>query len=112
MPNITDVQVVKFSNERARTLADAMTALYAKLVAYQADWSAQSMSAKITAAGASNNVGDGADMDGRTIITGISLVNFKAAIDALKTAYDTNVTGVGAPVTTIQNGIQVNGSPR
>jgi len=112
MPNITDVQVVKFSNERARTLADKMTALYADLVAYANDYAAQGIAAKIAAAGAANNVGDGADVDGRPIITGTSLVNFKAATLQLQTSYETNVSGVGSPITTVQNGIQVNGSPR
>lgn len=112
MPNITDVQVVKWANERARTLADQMTALYAHLVAYQADYAAQGIAAKIVAAGASNPVGDGAETDGRPVITGTMLTNFKAAVDQLKTAYDAAVTGVGSSVAVIQNGIQVNGSPR
>lgn len=112
MADITDAQVVRWSNERTRTLADAMAALYAAVVAYNADWAAQGISARITAAGASNNVGDGSAVDGRSIITGTNLQNFKAAITQLQTSFETNVTGVGAPITTLQNQIQVNGTPR
>jgi hypothetical protein len=113
MADITDPQVVSFANQRARTIADKIVALQYALTAYQADYAAQGISAKITAAGTTGNVADGAANDGRSIITGTQVINQKAAVDALITAIGTTlVSGVGASALAINNGIQVNGSPR
>jgi hypothetical protein len=112
MPDITDPQVVKWANERARTISDKLTATYYALSAYVADYVSGGIAAKIVAAGASGTIADGATTDGRSLITGTSIVNLKAAVDQMKTAFETAVTGVGSPVTTIAGGIQVNGSPR
>jgi hypothetical protein len=112
MADIIDPQVIKWANDRARSAANQMTNLYAVLVAYQADYAAQGIAAKIVAAGTANNIADGATADGRSIIIGTSLANLKAAIDQLVTSFNTNVAGVGSPITTIQNAIQVSGSPR
>ena len=112
MANITDTQIIKFSNERARTISDKLIALYYDLVAFQADYSSNGISAKITASGTANNIGDGSDVDGRSLITGTSLVNLKAAVAAIQTAMESAVAGVGSPTTTIAGGIQVGGSPR
>jgi hypothetical protein len=79
------------------------------LVAYQNDYAAQGIAAKIVAAGASDTLSDGAQSDGRSLCTGTNLQNLMAAINQLKTSFDTNVTGVGLPVTTIVNTIKVNG---
>jgi hypothetical protein len=110
--DITDAQIVAWSNTRSRVLANKMADLYAVAVAYQNDWAAQGLAARITAAGAANNIGDNYQLDGKPIITGTALVNFKAAIDQVKANFDTLVSGVGSPVTTIVNGIQTDGSPR
>jgi hypothetical protein len=112
MADIRDVQVVKWANERSRTIADKGAALYAALVAYQNEYAAQGIAAKIVSAGASGTVADGSDVDGRPRITGTTLVNFKAVVDQMKTAFDATVAGVGSPATTTINQIQVNGSPR
>jgi hypothetical protein len=112
MADIADVQVVHWANERSRTLADKLAAAYAALVAYQADYAAQAIAAKITAAGTTGQVIDGAAQDGRPRITGTTLVNFKAVVDQLKAAFDATVSGVGTPATTTINQIQVSGSPR
>ena len=109
MADITDVQVITWSNTKARQSADQMSLLYKSLMEYQNTYAAQGIAARITAAGASGNVLDGAAQDGRSICTGTNLINLKAAIDQLKTSFDTNVAGVGAPVTTIVNTIKVNG---
>lgn len=112
MADITNAQVVKFANERTRQIADKVTALSYALRAYQADYAAGGISALITAAGASNLIDDGSAADGRTRITGTSLVNFIAGINALVVQFDATVAGVGTSITAISNGIQVNGSPR
>ena len=109
----TDPQLRVWANTRVRPLADAITALVAKMEAYQTDYQAQGIAALITAAGASNTIGDGSDVDGRIPITGTQIVNFKAAVDQAVTALDgTLVSGVGSKISTIVAAIQVNGSIR
>jgi hypothetical protein len=111
--DISDVHVVKWANERSRVIADQMTSLLTKLKAYQADYAAQGIAALITAAGGANLVGDGSDLDGRPRISGNQIVNLKAAVDQLITAWTvTQVAGVGATVEAVENQIQVNGSAR
>jgi hypothetical protein len=113
MADITDPQVILFTNQRARTIADKIVALQYALTAYQADYAAQVIANKIVAAGTTGNIADGATADGRPIITGTSILNQKAAVDALVTAIGaTLVSGVGSSALTINNAIQVNGSPR
>ncbi len=90
-----------------------MTSLLNKLLAYQADYAAQGISAKITAAVNTNLIADGSEMDGRSRITGLQIQNLTAALTQLVTAWNvTAVLGVGTTVAAIENGIQVNGSPR
>ena len=113
MADITDPQVLTFANQRVRVIADRIVSLQYLLQSYQADYSAQGIANKIIAAGTANNIADGAVTDGRTIITGTSVINQKAAVDALVTAIGTTlVAGVGSSALTINNAIQVNGSPR
>jgi hypothetical protein len=113
MPDITDPQVVKFANERSRVIADRIVSLQYLLTAYQADYAGQSIANKVVAAGTTGNIADGAAIDGRPIITGTSILNQKAAVDALVTAIGTTlVSGVGTTALAINNSIQVNGSPR
>jgi hypothetical protein len=113
MPDIADPQVVTFSNQRVRVIADKVVALQYALLAYQADYAAQGIANKVVAAGTTGTIADGAATDGRPIITGTSILNQKAAVDALVTAIGTTlVAGVGSTALTINNGIQVNGSPR
>jgi hypothetical protein len=113
MPDITDPQVVVWANERARTIADALVAFEAKLGGWQSDYAAQSIASQISAAGASELVADGSDVDGRPRITGNQIINLHAAIAQVRTAISTTlVSGVGSPPKTIADAIQVNGSPR
>jgi len=109
---LTDVQVVRWANERSRTIADKMAALYYALVAYQNDYAAEGIAAKIVAAGAGETVADGSDTDGRPRITGTTLQNFNAVVAQMKTAFDATVAGVGSAATVTINQIQINGSPR
>lgn len=112
MAENNNAQIVAWANNRARPLADLMTRVYYAMTSYQSDYAAAGMAALIAANTPTNVIQDGSDQDGRVQITGTSLQNFNAAITQLLASYGTNVTGVGSPVTTIQNGIQVNGSPR
>ena len=113
MADITDPQIVAWDNQRTRTLADKLTAFIAAAQAYQADYAAYGIAAKILAAGGTNNIADGYATDGRQAITGNQVINFKAAIDQLVTnATTVAVTGVGATPAAVAQAIQVNGTPR
>jgi hypothetical protein len=113
MADITDPQIVRWSNERARVLADRLEQAEAAINAYLADWTAQGVSALITAAGATNAIADGSETDGRQRVTGTKLVNMRAALLQLQTALDTTlVAGVGATAKSILDGVQVNGTVR
>ena len=80
MADYVDVQLSTWTNTRTRTLADALTQIYAKLTAYQSDYVAQGISTHASSAG-SNNISDNYTVDGRQPITGTQVVNFKACID-------------------------------
>ncbi len=113
MADITDVQVVAFSNQRARTVADKLAALLPVLTAWQADYAAIGILAKINAAGGANYIADGSDVDGRIRVTGTGILNLKAAIDQIVTAMNvTTVSGVGTTASACVNAVQVNGPPR
>jgi hypothetical protein len=113
MAEIVDPQIVVFANERARTIADKVVSFSAQVDAWLADWSAQGMSALVTAAGAAETIADGSATDGRQRITGTKLVNLRAALLQLQTALTaTAVAGVGATPKAVADGIQVNGSQR
>jgi hypothetical protein len=114
MAEITNAQVVKFANERARTMADEIVYLDRLIAAWLADWTAQGMSAAITAdaAGTTSNITDGSETDGRQRVTGTELVNLRAALLQLQASLAAVVSGVGASPRSIADGIQVNGSTR
>lgn len=81
--------------------------------AFITDYNAQGIGAKITTAGTSERVADGALADGRPLVTGTQLVNQRAGIVKLQTSLRTElVSGVGTSIATINDAIQVNGSPR
>jgi hypothetical protein len=113
---ITDPRVIAWSDQRARTLADATEIFVAKLLAYQADYAAQGIAALITAGGATNLVGDGSvtGPDGRQQVIGNDIgANFIAAVNQMATALNTTlVLGVGITAKAQMDKVQVNGSPR
>ncbi len=109
---ITDPQVVKWANERARVICDLITRLDYAIAAYKTDYLAEGIGARITAAGPSEIIVDGSATDGRTPMTGTTLINLSATVNQLRTNFDTAVAGVGATVSAVSAGVQVNGSPR
>jgi predicted DNA-binding transcriptional regulator YafY len=112
MPDSTDPVLVNWSNTRARPLADATEIFLAKVLAYKDDYVAQGIAAAASTAGA-EKIADGYASDGRVSVTGTKLANFKAAVDQMATALNvTLVSGVGATVKAVADGIQVNGTPR
>ncbi len=70
---ITDPTAIRFSNEKIRPAADELAQAYYKVKAIVDEWFAQSLGNVLT--NTSDQVMDGADIDGRPVITGIN-VNF------------------------------------
>ena len=113
MADIVNPQVVTFANERCRVIADELERVCTHIDAWLVDYAAQGIAALITAEGASNNVADGSETDGRQRVTGTEIINLRAGLLQAQTALEvTAVSGVGTSVKAICDGIQVNGSPR
>jgi len=115
MADITNPQIVVFSNERARAMADHLVRFSAEVDAWLTDYAAQGIAAAITgdANGAGANIADGSATDGRQRVTGTKIINLRAGLLQAQTALtSTLVSGVGASVKAIADGIQVNGSTR
>lgn len=74
MPN-TNAQAIFVANNRIRPLADRFGQLYNLCKAYQAEAQAEGWSAMF-AGGAGNIVSDGADVDGRAVITDADVASF------------------------------------
>jgi len=105
MADITDPEAVRFSNEKARTLADAAARYYYMAKAFTNEWDATGMGAKIP--NAADTIIDGSATDGRSTITG-------ANVNGMKTHVDAMVTDLEASSNTKLNillQIEVNGSP-
>lgn len=110
MPASTNPQINAWADERSRVIADKVIQLRYAIDAYLADYTAKGIAALITADGAGNLVGQ---QDGRVPITGTQITNQRAGLLALQTAISTTlVAGVGTTNATINDAIQVNGSPR
>ena len=80
MADITNVQVVKWSNEHARRVADAWAALYNATLAATIVYNAQGLDALVP--NTADFVADKSDEDGRGRITGAKLRAIKAQLDA------------------------------
>lgn len=105
MPDIIDPEAVRFSNERARTLADAAARYYFAAKAFTLEWDATSMGSKIP--NAADTIIDGSATDGRTPITGANVNGLKTHVDAMVTDLEAN----GNTKLNILLAIEVNGSP-
>lgn len=77
MPN-TNPQAIKISNEKLRPLADRFGALYNLCKALAAESSAENWPALFPADG--QTLSDGADVDGRAVITNTDLSNFMSMV--------------------------------
>lgn len=115
MANLTDPRIIGWSDQRARTLADAIERMIALVSAYQADYVAQGIAALITAGGGTNLIADSSvtGPDGRQQVTGNQVGVLKQAVDALVTALTvTTVGATGSTIKQIVDQIQVNGTLR
>ncbi len=97
MADITNPEIVKFSNEKGRILADAAGCLYQTAKRFQQEWTV--LIANVTAVpNTADQIADGSQgtlatsADGRKPLTGSQLNGLKALADAMVTWYET-----GAP---------------
>ncbi len=81
MPDITNPEAVRFSNEKARTLANAASAYYYAAVAFLNEWDATNMATKIT--NTADTIIDGSATDGRSPITGANVTGLKGHVDTM-----------------------------
>jgi len=105
MPDITNPEAVRFSNEKVRILADVAARYYYTAKAFANEWDATNMGAKIP--NTADPIMDGSDVDGRSTITGSN-------VNGLKTHVDTMLADLEANSNTKLNillKIEVNGSP-
>lgn len=105
MPDIIDPQAIRFSNERARTLADIATKYYWTAKAFMFEWDATSMGTVIP--DADDTIVDGSATDGRTSITGANINGMKTHVDAMVADLEANSN----LKLNILLKIEVNGSP-
>jgi len=113
MADITNPQIVKFSNERVRTIADSVTRLAYTVDAFLADWNAQGINGLLIADPERlNPVADGSRTDGRPFVTGAEIQSFKAGLVQLQTALNAVIGASAVTVRGASDKIQVNGSVR
>jgi len=80
--DITDPQVVAFTNSQARPAADKMTQAYWQMKKFVENYNTGNIGTLITNAGSANLVADGSKTDGRTPITGGDIFNLITAAQA------------------------------
>ena len=80
MPDITNAQVVKWSNQHARTVADVWCTLYNFAKIASTVYDSQSLDTLIP--NTTDFIADKSDEDGRGRITGAKLRAIKAQLDA------------------------------
>ena len=83
MPENSNPQVVKFSNEQIRTVADDLYQLYWKAKSVVQNYTSDGIGALVTTAGDAELIADGSVSDGRTRITGNDLKNLITALSEL-----------------------------
>ena len=103
---ITDPQVVKFSNEEVRTVADKAVAYYWQAKAFVTEWDAQGLGALIPNS-AAEIVVDGSAEDGRGPITGQDIHNLYTQLTTMITDLENNSN----LKLNVLSKIEVNGSP-
>jgi hypothetical protein len=75
----TDPQLASFDNLQVRPMADLILRAYWQAKQFNTNYINGGIGALITAAGGTNNIGDGSATDGRTRITGNDILNLVTA---------------------------------
>jgi hypothetical protein len=88
MAELTNAQLVAYSNQVLRPAADVIARLDKHLVPIRAEYDAKNLGSVIEAGGAGEMIADGSTTDGRTRVTGGDIYNLITLIDALKTFMD------------------------
>lgn len=102
-------QLNAFSDQWYRPLADQLEIFLQACLNFQAAYSTGGI-ASLATTDASNDLGNGVPADGRQLVTGTNLINFKAGIDQAVTAMNvTLISGVGTTVKAQADIGQVNG---
>ena len=83
----TNPQAVRICNEKIRMLADRAGQFYNLCKSYQGEAQAENWPSLFTG-GVGNTISDGADVDGRVVITDADVANFITFIAAQITAYE------------------------
>lgn len=91
MPEITNIQVVAFANQKVRPIADKLYSAYYHAKSVIADYNAGDIGSKIDAGGAGNLIDDGSSVDGRTRITGGDVYNIITALQEFVDYYEGGV---------------------
>jgi hypothetical protein len=112
MADITNPEVVRWSNERLRTIADQVVRLKYVIDAFTADYTEQDIEGFLAANSSEDRVVDGSLQDGRPPVTRLDIVNGALAVAALQALLAANVGSTGKSAFDILNSVQVNGSPR
>lgn len=107
MPDITNPQIVRFANEKARVLADAADSFYQTCLRFQQEWAA-AVAAGVTFPSTTDLVADGSDVDGRKRVTANQLQGLKTLADSMVTYFQ---TGTPSRIAQIQ-AVSVNGASR
>ncbi len=79
MAEITNPQVIAFSNQQVRVMADTLYSAYYHAKSLLENYNAGDIGTKIDTAGAGNLLDDGSQTDGRTRISGGDIYNFITA---------------------------------
>lgn len=106
MAAITNVQAVKFSNERIRPMADLLYTNYLTCKSIVNQWNAQAVSSVIT--NTADNIVDGSAQDGRSPITGAQATAIITRAQEVITDYEANTN---AKLNTVAL-VEVNGTAR
>lgn len=86
---ITNATLIRFSNERARVMADLLGQAYYYSKLFADLWDANNGDVAIPNS-ASEIVQDGSDVDGRVTVSGADLHNLKARADELVALFEAN----------------------
>lgn len=88
MPELTNAQLVAFSNEVLRPIADAIARIDAIAPGIRAEYDAKGLGTIIEAGGPTEMIADGSAADGRTRVTGGDVYNIITLVDGLRTWVD------------------------
>ena len=101
MPEITDPQVIAFSNGECRPFADRLVSTYWAAKELLSNYNAGNIGSLIDTGGAGNLIADGSEADGRTRIVGGDLYNLITAATAFVVFVEGGVVATADRLTVI-----------